>query len=174
LKSIEWEAFLKSPGMPPFDPNTVYDKSLTEKCSHLAKKWIDHGGEGTSPSDMDSFQSKQKMYFLDALIAATPLKHELINKLDATYKLSSSPNVEIVFRYLMMCLKSKFSSSIPVVTQFLAKYGRGLYVRPLFKALHEVDSQKAQEVWQSNKNFWHAIILAATESIMKAKQVAPN
>jgi len=174
LKSIEWDAFLKAPGMPPFDPTTIYDKSLTEKCTVLARKWIDQTGEGCTSSDLEAFQSKQKMYFLDALIAASPLKHELINKIDSTYKLSSSPNVEIVFRYLMMCLKSRYTAAVPVVTQFLAKYGRGLYVRPLFKALFEVDAQKAQEVWHSNRNFWHAIIIAATESIIKSKHTAPN
>lgn len=50
LDSIEWDKFLKDsglfstylpvliiPGLPPFDPSHVYDKSLTEKCVSLAK-----------------------------------------------------------------------------------------------------------------------------------------
>jgi len=170
LDSIEWEKFLKHPGLPNFDPATVYDKSLTEKCIALSKKWTEEGGKGTTPNDLADFQSKQKMYFLDTLIAhPTPLSHDLLKKLEETYKFSSAKNVEIVYRFLMLALASDFKEVFPQVAKFLATYGRGLYVRPLYKALKRVDHEFAKKVFHDNRGFYHSVIRHAVSDLLEIR-----
>lgn len=140
------------------------------------------GGKDATAKDLESFQAKQTMYFLDELITNATLSHETIDKMDALYKLSSSPNVEIQFRYLMLCLSNKYSinfcyvthdiirytSVVPKVGQFLSTYGRGLYVKPLYKTLISVDYDAAQKIYNDNKPFYHAIIRTSVEGFLKA------
>jgi hypothetical protein len=53
------------------------------------------------------------------------------------------------------------------VAEFLARYGRGLYVKPLFKSLIEVDYEVAKKVYSTNRHSYHAIIRNAVESFLK-------
>jgi len=134
----------------------------------LANKWKNENGNGCSATDLEKFQAKQKMFFIDTLITtATPMNHDLLAKLESCYHLSTSTNVEIVFRSLMLNLKSKVNAAKPLAGQFLAKYGRGLYVKPLYKALIELDREYARQVYLENRNFYHSIICFAIEGMLK-------
>ncbi len=62
------------------------------------------------------------------LVIAVPLKHEVIDHMDALYGLSASRNVEVSFRYLIICLKSKYTKVFPAASQFLSRHGRGMCV----------------------------------------------
>jgi leukotriene-A4 hydrolase len=159
LKKIDWDHWLTAPGLPSFDPREVFDKSLAENCLALAKKWREEGGNGATADDLKKFQAKQTMYFLDTLLAtAMPMQHDLLHKLDNLYGLSASNNVEILFRWVMLCLKSNDKSIFPVVANFLSKHGRGLYVRPMYRALNEVDHHQAVRVYKDNRSFYHSVI----------------
>jgi hypothetical protein len=102
---------------------------LSEKCIALANKWIHEKGEGCSAADLKDFRAKQTMFFLDTLITkATPMSSDLLAKLESCYQFTSSPNVEIFFRYLQLSLKSKHAGALAAASDFLGKYGRGLYL----------------------------------------------
>lgn len=172
LNSIEWEHFLNTPGIPStniVDVNSIYDKSLSQACIELANLWKQgkvHTGS-CKPSDITSFKSKQIMYFLDLLIEQENTSHETIKKLDELYQFSFSKNVEIVYRFLLLCLRNKYKEAIPQVQHFLSKYGRGLYVKPLYKALIDLDVKIAQETLEANKTFYHVIIKNGIETMIK-------
>jgi len=168
MKGIDWDHFLYGTGMPSFDVFSHYDKSLSENCSQLAAKWIEKNGEGCSPSDLDNYKSREKMFFLDTLITkAAPMKPELLQKIESLYKLSSATNVEVQFRYFMLSLKSHHHAVLPHVAEFLSKYGRGLYVKPLFKILVEENKTFAHKVYKDNQNFYHSIIRSFIEGLLK-------
>jgi len=168
MKALQWDHFLLEPGMPSFDAIGLYDSSLSERCSKLASKWIEKNGEGATPTDLDDYKSREKMFFLDTLITkATPMKTEILLKIEELYKLSSSKNVEILFRYFMLCLKSHHHAVLPHVGTFLSKYGRGLYVKPLYKILAQEDKNFARKVYEENKSFYHSIICSFVEGVVK-------
>jgi len=171
LDGLQWEQFLDKPGLPPFDPMTIFDKTFTEKCVALASKWMQEDGTGCVASDLQGFQARQTMYFLDTLITkGVPLKHDVLAKLESTYQLTASPNVEIVYRYLLLSVKSKAAHVLPQVEIFLGKYGRGLYVIPLYRAFIEYDCEHAHKVFTQHKNFYHSIIQNAVGGMLtKAK-----
>lgn len=158
LANIDWEEWLYKPGLPTFDPTTALANSFGAACAALADKWIHHAGEGTTPDDLKAFRSKQVMYFLDLVFAATPLSHELIEKLNNTYGLMASGNVEIAYRFFMTSLKSGVKTVFDSVADFLSKHGRGLYVRPLYRALAELDREYAYSVFKQNRSRYHGII----------------
>jgi len=159
LKTIDWEHWLKGTGMPNFDPNKVVDRSMVLVCETLSKKWIEEEGKTCTSADISSFLSKQTMYFLDLLITSEKkLSDAGLGRLDELYKLSHSKNVEINFRYLMLSLKTGFRGALPVAASFLSRHGRGLYAKPLYRKLKEVDHGFAKEVYNNNKTFYHSVI----------------
>lgn len=171
LSSIEWDHFLKEAGLPSkdlIDPDKVYDKSLSESCIQLANKWKQQQQtpQESNSNDLAGFKSKQIMYFLD-LLREDSMSHESIQKLDQSYQFSQSNNVEIVYRYLLLCLRNKYEPAIPQVQQFLSKYGRGLYVKPLYKALIDVNIKIAEQTLEANKNFYHVVIKHGIEGMIK-------
>lgn len=95
--------------------------------NNVFSKWV-QGGKDCHINDLTEFQPKQKMYFLEVLIKHAPLSHEIIQRLEDTYHFSTYQNVEIVYRYLILSLKSKFTGVLPQVSKFLSSHGRGLYV----------------------------------------------
>jgi len=167
LSAIDWDTWLNAPGLPAFDPRSILDKTLSENCDILAKKWRDDGGRGCEATDLQSLKSRQIMYFLDVLLTtAMPMKHDALEKMESLYKLSSSRNVEMAFRWLMLCVKSRYTKIFPDVAHFLSKHGRGLYVKPLYKALHEVDQAVASKIFKDNRHFYHSVIRNAFDGLL--------
>lgn len=167
LAAIDWDAWLYQPGLPAWDPSTLLQNSFGQACQALADKWLKHGGEGTTADDLKAMRSKQVMYFLDLIFAATPLSHELLAKLNATYGLMASGNVEIAYRFFMTCLRSGQKDVFDGVAHFLSQHGRGLYVRPLYRALAELDRDYAYAVFKKNRSTYHGIIRNAFDKFFE-------
>lgn len=159
LKQVDWEHWLHAPGLPKFNPNDVVDRALVKGCEQLANNWLKNEGKNTSNKDLDSFSSKQTMFFLDSIITSDHvISQEVFDRLHKTYDLSSTKNVEIAFRYLMLGLKLKWNDILPHVATFLSKHGRGLYVRPLYRSLAAVNLDFAKKTYKQNKPFYHSVI----------------
>lgn len=166
LGSIDWDTWLYAPGLPPFDPTSVLDTTLTTKCSALSEKWIkckpiSADGSMATTNDLKDFRPKQIMFFLDGIILGGGLPHDALERMESLYELSQSKNVEIQFRWLQLCLKSKYLRVIPDVADFLSKHGRGLYVKPLYKMLHSVDHPAAVKIYHANRPYYHSVIRTA-------------
>lgn len=160
IKTIDWNTWLHGAGLPPFDPTTVLDKTLSTNCTDLARSWLDNDGKTATCDGLKGFRSEQVMFFLDEIITGTVdgLHHDALDRMKSLYKLSESPNVEINFRWLQLCLKSKYLDVIPQAADFLSKHGRGLYVKPLYKALNGVDHKVAVEIYNKNRPYYHSVI----------------
>jgi len=123
-----------------------------------------------SPEDIKEFQTLQIMYFLDKVIngsRSVGISHDALKKLNDTYNLSNSTNVEINFRWLMLALTNKLTEVYPQVDTFLGKYGRGLYVKPLYNLLKTIDLVEAKKIYQKHRSFYHSIIRAAFDKDLK-------
>mmetsp|Transcript_16064 Transcript_16064/g.27698 ORF Transcript_16064/g.27698 Transcript_16064/m.27698 type:complete len:619 (-) Transcript_16064:380-2236(-) len=160
IQSVDWNVWLLQPGLPPFDPRTLYDLSLTTAPADLAHKWHHHPPiEDALAADVAEMLPKQVMYFLDVLMqTALPLPHATLDAMERAYGFSSAPNVEIAFRWFLICIKSNYTQIIPQVRVFLSKHGRGLYVKPLYKALIAHDLALAKDIYAPNRSFYAAVI----------------
>lgn len=62
---------------------------------------------------------------------------------------------------------------MPAVESFLAKNGRGVYVKPIYKKLVALSSKnvipknKAREIYETNKPFCHFVIKFYVEGLLK-------
>jgi len=163
---VDWDTWLYAPGLPPFDPTTILDDTLTKKCIQLALDWI--RSNGTIENDcFGDFNARQKMFFLDEIINNnSKLNQQSLVRMDSLYDLSKSSNVEIQFRWFQLCLKNNYLDVIPQIDQFLSKHGRGLYVKPLYKLLHEVDHSIAVNIYQKNRPYYHSVIRSVFDQLL--------
>eukprot|EP00276_Gloeochaete_wittrockiana_P003846 CAMPEP_0184645550 /NCGR_PEP_ID=MMETSP0308-20130426/2074_1 /TAXON_ID=38269 /ORGANISM="Gloeochaete witrockiana, Strain SAG 46.84" /LENGTH=610 /DNA_ID=CAMNT_0027074703 /DNA_START=61 /DNA_END=1893 /DNA_ORIENTATION=- len=171
LATVDWNVWFYGTGLPPFNPETVLDTSLTLACNDLAKSWQSVDGDvKAKEDDLKTLKAKQIMYFLDVLItASTPFPHDRLDIMNSLYRLSSSPNVEILFRWIMLCIKSNYTPILPQAADFLSKYGRGLYVRPMYKALDALDHDFAAKTFIANRPFYHSVITTTFDHVFLKK-----
>ena len=112
IKEVDWDTWFFTPGMPTYKPK--FDESLARVCWDLAKKWQDW--DANTPADFgDAFATmspEQKQVFLGTLINDEPLSTVKIEKMAELYELDKSPNVEILFRWLRLCIKVGFISYV--------------------------------------------------------------
>ncbi|RLU18861.1 hypothetical protein DMN91_009219 [Ooceraea biroi] len=156
LNSVDWDTWLYKPGMPPVIPN--YDKSLTNVCTELAKRWIEWKEISTSTfmkSDIDSLSPAQKVAFLTELHkSSVNLSLDKMQVMADTYQLDSIKNSEIRFIWLRLCIKNRWESKVDDALAFATEQGRMKYVRPIFRDLYEWEAmrQRAIDIYLSKKN----------------------
>jgi len=164
LKSIDWNTWFNSPGLPSFDPSSSLVNSYSESADKVIQKWADSkdGGDLT-PGDIATFKPSQVMYCLDVIsVHHIPMNHKVLEKMGEVYKLFSK-NVEISNRFVGVCLKSKYAAAVPACEKILAEHGRGRYVKYLYNCLNEYDHNLAVKNFQANKHKYHSVIVNAFE-----------
>jgi len=166
LDRVDWHAWLKSPGMPPVDPH--FDTTLADKCFELAARWDAARNSNKldfAPSDIEQFNTLQKVVFLERLSDLTPLPHHLLSEMDRIYDFSAVRNSELRFRWQHLCLQAEYETIFPQVVAFITEQGRMKYVRPLYRLLNKCKngSALAKETYLKHKAFYHPICAALIE-----------
>ncbi|XP_014610852.1 PREDICTED: leukotriene A-4 hydrolase [Polistes canadensis] len=156
LNSVDWNAWLNTPGMPPIIPN--YDKSLAAACTELAQKWITWDENSTTPfniKDLQDFTPMQKKTFIaDLHASSTVLSVKKLEAMQSVYDLDSIKNSEIRVFWLRLCIKSRWASKVPDALKFATEMGRLKFVRPIFRDLYNWEEmrQTAIDAYLKNKN----------------------
>lgn len=161
---VDWKYWFESPGLPNWNPLEYLGQKMNKECTKLTNLWLEKNGQGAKKEDLN-WESSQTMVFLDNLINSNQkLDLEILKKIEETYQLSTSRNVEILFRWLMLNLQNDNMSILSEVESFVSKHGRGVYLRPLYKKLIELsnekklDQKKVKEIYQKNRTCYHSVI----------------
>ncbi|XP_065909556.1 leukotriene A-4 hydrolase-like [Dysidea avara] len=173
LDGVEWDKWLYSPGMPPYNPS--YDPTLSAACHSLADQWAKASASDLNQfkaSDLESFTAKQTQEFLDKLLQEqSPLSCEHLKAMETLYQMNSRKNAEIRFRWQKLCLKSSHEDCFPHVVKFLVEQGRMKFVRPLYREFYKCpkSQQLAVETFKQNKHAYHAIAASLIEKDISLK-----
>lgn len=116
-----------------------------------------------SASNMTPTQIQE---FLSFLIQKTPLKATTLQKMDSLYRFSSSKNYEILYLFLRLGIRSKWTPIIDETFEFLKKMGRLKFVRPIYRDLGNWQEQKhaAIEFFHANK---HLLMSTVVDGVRK-------
>jgi len=172
LKAIEWDQWLKAPGMPP--RLRKVESKLIADAQALTAKWSGIGGDNdefkATEQDLNGWSVDQVTLFLDGLLAdfqkmasegkmdkaAMKVKEAALK---AVYKFDESKNAEILFRFNLIALECDDEGQYDSVSSMLGTIGRMKFVRPLYKALIKNPDRKgmAAELYAKHKNFYHPI-----------------
>ena len=135
LKSIDWNVWLNSTGMPPIIPD--YDQTLSKECTALAKRWItasDNKLSQFSAKDISSMDAWQRIEFLNQLLESElPISITKIKAITDAYDLRSVQNAEIRAHWIRLCLKARWKGCVDDAIKFITSQGRMKYLKPIYK-----------------------------------------
>ncbi|XP_068828292.1 leukotriene A-4 hydrolase isoform X4 [Capricornis sumatraensis] len=160
LNQVDWNTWLYSPGLPPVKPN--YDMTLTNACISLSQRWItakDDDLNSFSSADLKDFSSHQVNEFLAQMLQSAPLPLGHIKRMQEVYNFNAINNSEIRFRWLRLCIQSKWEEAIPLALKMATEQGRMKFTRPLFKDLAAFDKSHDQAIrtYQEHKASMHPV-----------------
>uniref|UniRef100_A0A2K6C8B3 Leukotriene A(4) hydrolase n=1 Tax=Macaca nemestrina TaxID=9545 RepID=A0A2K6C8B3_MACNE len=160
LNQVDWNAWLYSPGLPPIKPN--YDMTLTNACIALSQRWITAKEEDLNSfnaTDLKDLSSHQLNEFLAQMLQRAPLPLGHIKRMQEVYNFNAINNSEIRFRWLRLCIQSKWEDAIPLALKMATEQGRMKFTRPLFKDLTAFDKSHDQAVrtYQEHKASMHPV-----------------
>lgn len=156
LSSIDWDHWLYDEGVPVYDLDAHIDATLVDKCRELARAWTKgHVGAG----DLEHMPAHAVMATLDFILEGhLSVDADLLEKIDKLHKLSRSANVEILFRWLLLNLRSGNKAMLPNVAEFLGRNGRGVYVKPLYTELVKLDQVFARQTFETHRDYYQQVV----------------
>lgn len=99
------------------------------------------------------------------LVSQDALPIEKIKSMEDVYQFNSSTNCEILYRWIRLCIQSRWEPIIPLAIKFITQQGRMKFVRPIYryvtveKYLHETItsivitlSYRALYAWEYSRN----------------------
>ncbi|KOB72364.1 Leukotriene A4 hydrolase, partial [Operophtera brumata] len=99
-----------------------------------------------SAEDVRALTPHQMIYLLQMLVDSVPLSVDRLREVGDKYKLNTSKNAEIQYRWLRLCVRSKDTARVDDVLQFVNAQGRMKYVRPLYRDLYAWEEVRARAV----------------------------
>uniref|UniRef100_A0A663FBJ7 Leukotriene A-4 hydrolase n=1 Tax=Aquila chrysaetos chrysaetos TaxID=223781 RepID=A0A663FBJ7_AQUCH len=118
LDKVDWNSWFHAPGMPPVKPTDL---------------------GSFSSADLKEMSSHQLIEFLALLLLEAPLPVSHVQRMQQVYDFNAINNSEIRFRWLRLCIKSKWEEAIPLALKMATDQGRLKFTRPLFRDLYGFD-----------------------------------
>ncbi|MBU1707501.1 M1 family metallopeptidase [bacterium] len=160
---VDVETWVHGTGLPADVP--AFQSKLIDDVMDVVRKW--KAGQRDIKQAVKSWDVTQKRLFLNEL----PLKlsHEEISTLDKLFNLADSRNSELKVPWLCMAAASSYKPAYGIIREFLGEVGRGKFLKPLYKALHEnPDTKKlAAQIFDEVKDGYHHLSRVAIERILE-------
>ncbi|KAI0044083.1 leukotriene-A4 hydrolase [Auriscalpium vulgare] len=170
LDSVDWDAWFYGEGTKlPVEPE--YDTSLAKPAYDLAARW-DASRASTSldfkQSDLDSFNSNQKIAFLERVASYPALPSSHIEQLGSLYGFSTATNAEIRLRFYNVAFRDPAADAAKSLATGAVQWvtgadgtgvikGRMKFCRAVFKAVNRVDAPLAKKYFADYKTAFHPI-----------------
>ncbi|KAF8329109.1 leukotriene-A4 hydrolase [Cantharellus anzutake] len=184
LDSVDWDAWLHGEGLS-LPADIPYDTTLANDAYLLAARWNESKNHDISKldfnhEDLDSFNSNQKVVFLERLAtlagpSSLPPSH--IHYLAETYldAITNTSNPEIRLRFYNFVLAASPDAArkyTPDAAAWLVEKqapglkGRMKFCRPIFRAIGKVDMPLARKTFKENEIYFHPIARRLIEKVM--------
>jgi len=163
-------AWIYQPGLPDFA--VLPDSGAFEIVDGWRERWL-AGDVALNEIPTADWSVSQWRHFLTGL--EDRLDAEQMAALDATFDLTTSGNVEIVYLWLMRAIEARYEPGIERLEQFLIEVGRNKFTRPLYAQLAATDWGRdwAIEVYQRARPGYHPMTRRAAEQALGIEQ-GPN
>ncbi|XP_005734264.1 leukotriene A-4 hydrolase isoform X1 [Pundamilia nyererei] len=160
LNKVDWNAWMFTPGMPPVKPQ--YDTTMADACNALSQKWLqakDQDLNSFKRSDVKTLSSHQVIEFLSLLLQEDPLPLTHVKKMQEIYDLNAYMNAEIRFRWLRLCVRSRWEEAVPLALKMATDQGRMKFTRPLFREVFNFEKfrDEALRVFLAHRAGMHPV-----------------
>ena len=169
LDKIDWKQWIEAPGYPPIK------NDFSNKYAIEVENAVENFYKNTLPSDFkDTFvkwHTLLKQYFLSSIRENDKeLDDTQFNYLTNILNLKEGYNAEVNFGYFMSVLlhgKTLESTVKEALINFLGKFGRLKYLRPLYIAFYKRDKESALATFEKYKSSYHPIAVRMIELDLK-------
>jgi len=138
LDAVDWQAWLHTPGMPPYTPS--FDDSLARVCSQLCQQWTDLSEGETFAGSADQFKALSAPQIVEFLVQIyqqeKPLSLAKLQQMSELYSMFTIKNFEVRNWWLRVCLRSRWEEAVPHAFRFLDEQGRMKYTKPVYRELY--------------------------------------
>ncbi|CAJ1054375.1 leukotriene A-4 hydrolase [Xyrichtys novacula] len=160
LNKVDWNAWMFTPGMPPVKPQ--YDTTMADACIALCQRWTTATEQNLSSfteADVKSLSSHQIIEFLSLLIQENPLPLSHVKKMQEVYNLNAIMNSEIRYRWLRLCVRSRWEEAVPMAMKMATEQGRMKFTRPLFKEVYNFEKfrELALQMFRDHRAAMHPV-----------------
>lgn len=160
---VNFDEWIHQPGLPASAP--MFSSRLIEDVRSVQRRW--QGGDRDLSGAIAAWNVDQKVLFLDEL----PMKQsqEDCAILEQLFDVGTTKNSEILLPSFCIAAASNYRKLFPAIREFLGVVGRGKYLRPLYRALHQNPETKvlARELFAEFKDRYHSVGRNAVARILE-------
>lgn len=153
----EVEEWLYQPGLPDNAPNP--EVAALQRVAEAQQRWFE--GEQIETS---GWSIHERLYFLRNL--PEDISQDQLARMDNEFGLTDTANNSVLSVWLTIAIRHDYEPAQHKVDEMLLSMGRLAYILPVYAALNEVDSERAQALYATAKPTYHQLTRAEVENIL--------
>ena len=163
---IPLEQWIYEPGVPSSAPQPK--SKVLEEVGAIATNWA-AGKEKTSAVPYGKWVTQERLFFLDSL--PQDLGAARMAELDRAFRLTSTGNDEILFKWLMLSIRNQYQPARTRLDQFLVEVGRRKYIKPLYEEMAKTPAGKAEaeQIFAKARDGYHPIAAASIKQVLTGR-----
>ena len=170
LKQIDWVKWVDAPGYPPV--NNDFSNKYADEVKEAVDKFYKNQLPDNFTDIFIAWHTLLKQFFLDNIKDTDKeLDDKQMNLLTKELNLTKGYNAEVNFLYYMVVLlhgKTLDAEFKDACVNFLGKFGRLKYLRPIYRSLYKRDKDLALSTFQKWKSSYHPIAVRLIELDFKS------
>jgi leukotriene-A4 hydrolase len=163
VKKVDLSRWIHESGLPDSAPE--FSSSLIDDVRKVRERW--NRGERNLRDAVKSWNVHQTVLFLEELDA--PLSSADCAHLETIFNLPATRNTEILQPWYCIAAGSTYERVLPAIRELLGAVGRGKYLKPIYRTLHENPQTRAlaSEIFAEFKNRYHSVARTAVQRILE-------
>ncbi|RUO26301.1 aminopeptidase [Aliidiomarina minuta] len=153
----EVEEWLYQPGLPESAPDPEVE--ALQRVAEAQERWFE--GEQI---DISAWSIHERLYFLRNL--PDDITQAQLARMDEEFELTDTLNNSVLSVWLTIAIRHDYEPAQHKVDEMLLTMGRLAYILPVYAALNEVDSERAQDLYAAAKPTYHQLTQAEVENIL--------
>ena len=170
-KQIDWDEWLKKPGLPPVTLD--FTSAVYLAAQEIADAYINGKGK-VSPQKKDDyfgwFVALKQIFLQEFVDRIDEVTIDLAHLLASDLKLDDEINPEIINMWLQICVRSGLHTSpYKVEDDFLVSNGRMKFLNPVYQAINEKSHNDAVRIFKEHESFYHPIAADGLRTMLGIK-----
>lgn len=168
VEGLKLKTWIYAPGLP-----AEVQPPVSKRFSRVEKIVADFIGQGKlDEKEMKQWSSHEWVHFLRN--AGTEMTVQKMAQIDNQFHFSASGNSEVLFQWLLMGIRHRYSSAELALENFLLVTGRRKFVLPLYTALLEQPSGKdlARKIYAKARGNYHSVTYQSVDALFAKNGIA--
>lgn len=166
IKEIDFDYWVNTPGVPKYKND--FNNSYAVDADKYVNDFFDKKYDKSFNETFSKWHTNKKLYYLLQIHTNEKgVDDEGLKYLGETLNLKEGYNSEINNEFFKIMLDNKKLTYIEELKEFLGKFGRMKFLRPLYRGWGTIDKVSAYTCFENNKYWYHPIAVRLIEMDFK-------